>query len=201
MSLARLIAQAGYSRVPVYRGSIDEIAGMVHVFDVLKTRGEGAPELRPVMHAPSSKRCNELLFEMLRERQHLGIVLDEYGGTAGLVTLEDLLEELVGDIRDEHDEPAPAMGTSTEHAVVAEGAMPIGQLLDRLGLAIPDDESGNRPIGGAITRALGRVPTVGERFHLAGLEVTVIDAEPARVNRVLVTAAGASVPVPLELPR
>jgi putative hemolysin len=199
--MARLIAQAGYSRVPVYRDSIDEIAGMVHVFDVLKTRGESAPELRPVMHAPSSKRCNELLFEMLRERQHLGIVLDEYGGTAGLVTLEDLLEELVGDIRDEHDEPAPALGATTEHAVIADGAMSIGQLLDRLGLAMPDDESANRPIGGAITRALGRVPTVGERFHLAGLEVTVIDAEPARVNRVLVTAAGASVPVPLELPR
>ena len=199
--MARVIAQAGYSRVPVYRGSIDEIAGMVHVFDVLKTRGEGAPELRPVMHAPSSKRCNELLFEMLRERQHLGIVLDEYGGTAGLVTLEDLLEELVGDIRDEHDEPAPSLGMSTEHAVIAEGAAPIGQLLERLGLAMPDEESGNRPIGGALTRALGRVPTIGERFQLAGLEVTVIDAEPARVNRVLVTAAGASVPVPLELPR
>jgi putative hemolysin len=74
--MARVIAQAGYSRVPVYPGSIDEIVGMVHVFDVLKTRGEEAPELRPVMHAPSTKRCNELLFEMLRERQHLAIVLD-----------------------------------------------------------------------------------------------------------------------------
>jgi putative hemolysin len=199
--MARLIAQAGYSRVPVYRGSIDEIAGMVHVFDVLKTRGEEAPELRPVMHAPSTKRCNELLFEMLRERQHLGIVLDEYGGTAGLVTLEDLLEELVGDIRDEHDEPAPATTAAPERALIVDGAAVIGDLFARLGLAVPDDVSADRPLGGILTHALGRVPTMGERFDLAGLEITVIDAEPARVNRVLVTPAGASPPVALELPR
>jgi putative hemolysin len=199
--MARLIAQAGYSRVPVYRGAIDEIVGMVHVFDVLKTRGEEAPELRPVVHAPSTKRCNELLFEMLRERQHLGIVLDEYGGTAGLVTLEDLLEELVGDIRDEHDEPAPATGAPPERAMIADGTTPIGDVLVRLGLSMPDDVPGDRPIGGVLARALGRVPTVGERFQLAGVEVTIIDAEPARVSRVLVTPAGASAPVALELPR
>lgn len=199
--MARLIAQAGYSRVPVYRGAIDEIIGMVHVFDVLKTRGEEAPELRPVMHAPSSKRCNELLFEMLRERQHLGIVLDEYGGTAGLVTLEDLLEELVGDIRDEHDEPAPASSAQPERAMITEASTQIGDVLSRLGLSIPDAVAPDRPVAGVLARALGRVPTVGERFHFAGLEITIIDAEPARVNRVLVTPAGASAPVALELPR
>jgi CBS domain containing-hemolysin-like protein len=198
--MARVIAQAGYSRVPVYRGSIDEIVGMVHVFDVLKTRGEEAPELRPVMHAPSTKRCNELLFEMLRERQHQAIVLDEYGGTAGLVTLEDLLEELVGDIRDEHDEPAPAATAAPERAFVADGITPIGEVMARLGLPIPDDAPSDRPIGGVLTQALGRVPAVGERFDFAGVEVTVIDAEPARVIRVLVTPAGASAPVALELP-
>jgi putative hemolysin len=199
--MARLIAQAGYSRVPVYRDAIDEIVGMVHVFDVLKTRGEEAPELRPVMHAPSTKRCNELLFEMLRERQHLGIVLDEYGGTAGLVTLEDLLEELVGDIRDEHDEPAPDSSGQPERAMIAEASTQIGEVLSHLGLTVPDAVAPDRPLAGLLARALGRVPTVGERFHLAGLEITIIDAEPARVNRVLVTPAGASAPVALELPR
>lgn len=198
--MARLIAQAGYSRVPVYRGAIDEIVGMVHVFDVLKTRGEGAPELRPVVHAPSTKRCNEMLFEMLRERMHLGIVLDEYGGTAGLVTLEDLLEELVGDIRDEHDEPAPDKGTAPEKAIITDGSTPLNEVMARLGQPVPDGDSLDRPIGGVLVRVLGRVPTVGERFHLAGLEVTVVDAEPARVARVLATPAGASAPVALELP-
>ena len=199
--MARAIAQAGYSRVPVYRGAIDEIVGMVHVFDVLRTRGEGAPELRPVMHAPSTKRCNELLFEMLRERQHLGIVLDEYGGTAGLVTLEDLLEELVGDIRDEHDEPAPASSGQPERAMIADANAEIGDVLARLGVAAPEALALDRPLSGVLARALGRVPTVGERFHIAGLEITIIDAEPARINRVLITPAGASAPVALELPR
>ena len=199
--MARAIAQAGYSRVPVYRGAIDEIVGMVHVFDVLRTRGEGAPELRPVMHAPSTKRCNELLFEMLRERQHLGIVLDEYGGTAGLVTLEDLLEELVGDIRDEHDEPVPASSGQPERAMIADANAEIGDVLARLGVAAPEALAHDRPLSGVLARALGRVPTVGERFHIAGLEITIIDAEPARINRVLITPAGASAPVALELPR
>ena len=199
--MARAIAQAGYSRVPVYRGAIDEIVGMVHVFDVLRTRGEGAPELRPVMHAPSTKRCNELLFEMLRERQHLGIVLDEYGGTAGLVTLEDLLEELVGDIRDEHDEPVPASSGQPERAMIADANAEIGDVLARLGVAAPEALALDRPLSGVLARALGRVPTVGERFHIAGLEITIIDAEPARINRVLITPAGASAPVALELPR
>lgn len=198
---ARIIAQAGYSRVPVYRGSIDEIVGMVHVFDVLKTGGEGAPELRPVMHAPSTKRCNELLFEMLRERQHLGIVLDEYGGTAGLVTLEDLLEELVGDIRDEHDEPVPASSVQPERAIIADASAQLGDVLSRLGVAVAAGVTTDRPLSGVLARALGRVPGVGERFQLAGVEITIIDAEPARVNRVLVTPAGASAPMALELPR
>jgi putative hemolysin len=183
----------------VYRRSLDEIVGMVHVFDVLRTRGESAPELRPVMHAPATKRCSELLFEMLRERLHLSIVLDEYGGTAGLVTLEDLLEELVGDIRDEHDEPAPAVFASPERAIIAEGSVTIGDLAARLDLPLP--ERADRPVGGVLTRALSRVPAVGERFEVAGMELTVIDAEPARVLRVLVTPAGASTPVRLELPR
>ena len=199
--MARLIAQAGYSRVPVYRGSIDEIVGMVHVFDVLKTRGEEAPELRPVAHVPSTKRCNELLFEMLRERQHLGVVLDEYGGTAGLVTLEDLLEELVGDIRDEHDEPVPASSGQPERAMIIEATTAIGDVLARLGLPIPEGLEADRPLAGVLARALGRVPAVGERFQLAGIEITVTDAEPARVIRLLVTPAGASAPVALDLPR
>jgi putative hemolysin len=107
--LAWRIAQSGYSRVPVYRGTLDEVAGMVHVFDVLKAGGDVAPPIRPVGVAAASKHCNEQLFDMLRGRTHLAVVRDvEAGRTLGIVTLEDLLEELVGDIRDEHDEPQPA---------------------------------------------------------------------------------------------
>lgn len=102
--LARRVAQAGYSRVPVYRGALDHVVGMVHVFDVLKA-GAQRPPLHAVALTPTSKPCNELLAEMLRGRRHLAVVRDEAAHTVGIVTLEDLLEELVGDIRDEHDEP------------------------------------------------------------------------------------------------
>lgn len=104
-SLATQISQSRYSRVPIYHGSLDSIVGMVHAFDVIKARGETPSTLRPVAFSTPGAPCNELLFRMLRERLHLAIVRADNGHTLGLVTLEDLLEELVGDIRDEHDEP------------------------------------------------------------------------------------------------
>lgn len=105
--LAIRIAAAGYSRVPVYRGSVDNVIGMIHAFDVLKSYGDAMPRIRPVAYATPTDACNELLFRMLRSRLHLAIVRDADQKLVGLVTLENLLEELVGDIRDEHDEPAP----------------------------------------------------------------------------------------------
>ena len=106
LELARRVAGSAYSRVPLYRGSLDTIVGMIHAFDVLKLGGERVPQLRPVLTIDPERRCSELLFEMLRKSAHLAIVADVHGRTVGLVTAEDLLEELVGDIHDEHDEPA-----------------------------------------------------------------------------------------------
>jgi putative hemolysin len=105
-TLAAQIAQSRYSRVPIYKGTLDNIIGMVHAFDVIKFHGEMPERIRPVAFSSANAPCNELLFRMLRERLHLAIVQEETH-TVGLVTLEDLLEELVGDIRDEHDEPEP----------------------------------------------------------------------------------------------
>jgi len=99
------VAQSGYSRVPLYRGSVDQIVGMVHAFDVLKAAGERHPAVRAVATTSPATPCTDLLFQMLRARRHLAIVYDDTAHAIGLVTLEDLLEELVGDIRDEYDEP------------------------------------------------------------------------------------------------
>jgi putative hemolysin len=104
-TVARRISRSKYSRVPVFRGSPDDVAGMVHAFDVLKSGGDEWPPIRPVATATPDTHCNDLLFSMLRTRRHLAVVRDAAGRTVGIVTLEDLLEELVGDIRDEHDEP------------------------------------------------------------------------------------------------
>ena len=106
-AIAEEFATSEFSRVPVYDGNLDRVVGMMHAFDVLKVRGERAPELRPVATALETTPCSDLLFRMLRASRHLAIVQDADGHTVGLVTLEDLLEELVGDIRDEHDDPAP----------------------------------------------------------------------------------------------
>jgi putative hemolysin len=124
--LARRVAAAGYSRVPVYRENVDTIIGMVRTFDILKNGGTAMPQLRPVAIARPGMPCKELLSSMLRERRHLAIVREDGGPVVGLLTLEDLLEELVGDIRDEHDEPAPgpgaAAGTAAPTRSVATGA-------------------------------------------------------------------------------
>jgi putative hemolysin len=111
--VAHRIARSKYSRIPVYGGSIDEIVGMVHAFDVMKSGGDAWPPIRPVANASPTTPCNELLFAMLRGRRHLAVVREAGGTTAGIVTLEDLLEELVGDIRDEHDEPDTAPRPTT----------------------------------------------------------------------------------------
>jgi putative hemolysin len=106
--IARRIAASGYSRVPVYSGSPETFIGMVHAFDLLKSGAEGELPLRPLTYTLPTRRCNELLGEMMRHSRHLVMIADVDGRTLGLVSLEDLLEELVGDIRDEHDEPEPA---------------------------------------------------------------------------------------------
>ena len=109
-SLATQISQSRYSRVPIYHGTLDSVIGMVHTFDVIKARWDAPSPRRPVAFSTPGAPCNELLFRMLRDRLHLAIVRDDDGRTLGLVTLEDLLEELVGDIRDEHDEPETPRG-------------------------------------------------------------------------------------------
>ncbi|HEX5831466.1 MAG TPA: CNNM domain-containing protein [Gemmatimonadaceae bacterium] len=106
--MAVQVARAGYSRVPIYDGTLDRMIGMVHVFDIIKATPDRPPQLRPIAYASADTHCNDLLSVMLRSRLHLMIVRDDTGRTVGLVTLDDLLEELVGDIRDEHDEPTPA---------------------------------------------------------------------------------------------
>lgn len=201
--VAMAMALSGYSRVPVYRESLDDIIGMLHVFDVLKAEGEGALPLRPVVQAPASKACSEILVDMLRTRRHLVVVLDEYGGTAGIATLEDVLEELVGDIRDEHDEPAgPELAANPTHsAMILDAGAEIGDVARRLGVAVPGEGTvDTQTIGGLLTGALGRIPVAGERFRLGGLDIIVVEAEPSHVRRVLVQRVDAAPPIQLRLP-
>jgi CBS domain containing-hemolysin-like protein len=140
--------------------------------------------LRPAYYVPETKRVSELLKEFQRQQVQSAVVVDEYGGTAGLVTIEDLLEEIVGEIRDEYDVELEPVQQEAEGVFVFSGNVPIEDLNDRLGVSIARE--GFSTIGGYLLAHLGRVPTVGEQFDLDGLHVEVLEAERRRVTRVRV---------------
>jgi len=192
--ILQVFAQSGYSRIPVYRGTLDEIVGMLHAFDLFKLQPGDALPIRPVAVAPPSRPSGELLLDMQRERRHLTVVLDEFGGTLGIVSLEDLLEELVGEIFDEHDLAPGAGSTAPPGLVELDGATPTGALEERFGVTLPSARSAT--VGGLLVELAGRIPTAGERFLLFGLEVDVLQASATRVERITVRP-GPTVAIPL----
>jgi CBS domain containing-hemolysin-like protein len=184
---ATRFTESGYSRLPVFRESLDHITGMVYVFDVLKVEGTDRLPVRPVLAVPASRRCADLLFDMQRERRQLAVVLDEFGGTAGIVTLEDLLEELVGEISDETDRPM-AESLPVPDLLDVTGTERVSEIAARFRVDLPGDRE---TVGGLLAKALGRIPRTGERVVLGGLEFDVLSATPTRVERVVVRAAAA----------
>ena len=191
--------QSGYSRLPVYRGTPDEMVGMVHAFDLLRL-GPGDPlPIRPVAVAPASRSCADALLDMQRERRHLAVVLDEFGGTLGIVTLEDLLEAMVGEIVDE-DTPARAPAAALAPGLLeADGATPVTDIEEHFAVELPAGQA--RTLGGRLAELAGRFPVSGERFLVRGLEVDVVHASPNRVERVLIRRAPpVSIPLDRTLP-
>ncbi|MFN8652919.1 MAG: hemolysin family protein [Gemmatimonadales bacterium] len=181
--IAEVFAQSGYSRLPVYRGTLDEIVGMLHAFDLFKLKPGDRLPVRPVAQAPASRTCGDLLLDMQRERRHLAVVLDEFGGTLGIVTLEDLLEELVGEIFDEYD--SVARPESAGPLVFdADGGTPISAIEERFEVALPSARTSTA--SGLLTELAGRIPQPGERFLVRGLEFDVLQAGPTRVERVII---------------
>jgi CBS domain containing-hemolysin-like protein len=178
-----------YSRIPVYRDSLDNVLGFVFVKDLIKRQGD-APEtpvtslMRPAYFVPETKRVPELLKEFQRNQVQSAIVVDEYGGTAGLVTLEDLIEEIVGEIRDEYDVETEAVVEDGEGRFVVSGRADIEDVADRLGIQIEGE--GFETVGGYLLSHLGRVPAVGETFEVGDLTVEVIEAERRRIHKVRV---------------
>ena len=185
--IASVFAQSGYSRIPVYRGTLDEIVGMLHAFDLFKLRPGDPLPIRPVAIAPASRSCGDLLLDMQRERRHLAVVLDEFGGTLGIATLEDLLEELVGEIFDEHDEGVQGAPVAGGNVFEADGTTPTAAVAERFEVAFPTGQAAT--IGGLVAELAGRIPNAGERFTLQGLELDVIQASPTRVERLLIRPA------------
>jgi putative hemolysin len=177
-----------YSRMPVYRESLDNVVGVVFVKDLVALPPGAEPPVTTLMRAPylvpESKRVSDLLKEMQRRQVQMAVVVDEYGGTAGLVTIEDLLEEIVGEIRDEYDVESETVLDEGDGSFVFKGKVSVDEVRDRIGVTI--EREGFETLGGYLLSHLGRMPYVGESFDAGDLSVEVLEVERRRISRVRV---------------
>ena len=185
--LRRLMRETKYSRVPVYGENLDDIVGVVMVRDIVEYEGaEGdplEPLVRPAFLVPETKKIAELLKEMQAGRVSFAVVIDEYGGTAGLLTVEDIVEEIVGEIKDEYDTETEPISVEPDGAVLVAGRVNLERLEQALETPLTNGERIDT-VGGLVASVFGRIPRPGERTDYKGYELEVVDAEHKRVNRV-----------------
>jgi putative hemolysin len=188
-----LVLTEGHSRTPLYKESVDHIVGILYAKDLLRIIAAGGPRprlrdiMRPALFVPESQSVDDLLHELQRRRVHMAIVLDEYGGTAGLVTIEDLLEEIVGEIQDEFDEEEPMKVIVRDGEAILDGRADIDQLGELVdpALELEDDEEYDT-VGGFVYHRIGRVPVVGDTVSVDPFKITVIKVTGRRVGKVRV---------------
>ena len=186
------ITRVGHSRLPVYEGSADNIVGVLFVKDLFRRLARGDRDfelkrlLRPAHFVPETKKVDELLREMQRDKVHLAIVVDEYGGTAGIVTIEDLVEEIVGEIRDEYEVEQELVLPVSENEAVMDARVPFEDVRETFDLDLEPSEDYDT-LGGFITNRLGRFPRAGESIDAGGARFTVESVEAKRIRRVRVT--------------
>jgi magnesium and cobalt exporter, CNNM family len=184
--LRSVFREEQYSRMPVYRDNLDNIVGIVFVKDLVALPPNAEPPMTTLMRSahfvPESKRVSELLKEMQRRQTQMAIVVDEYGGTAGLVTVEDLLEEIVGEIRDEYDVESETVTDEGNGTFVFSGKVSVDEVRDRLNVEI--EREGFETVGGYLLSQLGRMPYVGETIDIDGLSFEVLEVERRRITKV-----------------
>lgn len=192
-ALADLMSREAHSRIPVYESHLDKVVGFVHIKDVLATM-RSSPRLavreltREILFAAPSIRVLDLLLEMRAQRTHMAIVVDEFGGVDGLVTIEDLVEEIVGEIEDEHDEDAPLIMRDPDGSILADARAEIEELEAMIGIFVTDEErEENDSLGGVVFSLVDRVPRRSEVVtHSSGVEFVVVDADARRIKRLRV---------------
>ncbi|MGQ0647323.1 MAG: hemolysin family protein [Gemmatimonadaceae bacterium] len=189
-----IVEDSNFSRYPVFDGTLDNVVGIVLAKDLLRVtrRAPSHFELRDITRdalvVPGSREVEEVLSDFKRRKEHMAIVLDEFGGTAGIVTMEDLLEEIVGEILDEYDEPERRASTSTSGETLVPGETHVGEVNDAYGLELTDEDY--TTIGGYVFGALGRLPQVGDRVTVQGTSLTVREMEGRRIKTVALDIAG-----------
>ena len=188
------ITKVGHSRIPIYEGSADNIVGILYVKDLFRrlARGEKDVQIRPYLRAaqfvPESKKIADLLREMQRDKVHIAIVVDEYGGTSGLVTIEDLVEEIVGEIRDEYDLEPELVIPVSENEALLDARVPFDDVRETFDLDLPESDATPNydTLGGFVVAQLGRFPRQGEAVHAGGARFVVESVEGRRIRRVRV---------------
>jgi CBS domain containing-hemolysin-like protein len=186
--LRDIVIDKGLSRIPVYNGTIDNIVGIVYAKDLLPLLKEDKSDItiqkimRPAYYVPESKKIDNLFSELKKEKIHMAIILDEYGGTAGLVTIEDLLEEIVGDIQDEYDEEEKLIKETTNNKIIVDGRVDIDEINYELGISLPEEDY--ETISGFVLSMLGYVPEEGEKVEFSDLEIIVTEISQRRISKV-----------------
>ncbi|MBP2295850.1 hemolysin family protein [Azospirillum rugosum] len=199
-ALVQRMAEDAHSRMPVYRETLDDVVGMVHIKDVLAALAQGkavalADIVRDLTIVAPSMPVVDLLVQMRQKRQHMALVVDEFGGIDGLVTIEDLVEEIVGEIEDEHDEEAsPRLVERPDGSIIADARVSIEDFEERVGTFLTEEEREDiDTLGGLVVSLAGRVPGRGEMLtHPSGLEFEIVEADPRRIKRLRVRNAPAN---------
>src|SRR5208282_2048553 len=178
------VRRVGFSRLPVFRGRITDIVGVVHVFDLLEAPDLSHPVadvMRPVSYFPESMPLDEILVALQRTGENLAVIVDEYGGAAGIITVEDLLEEVVGEIEDEHDREEDIARVVNPRALTVSARAPIAELNERFGLGLPEGDE-YATIGGFVLERLGHIPQPGEQLKAGELTITVTRSDVRAVR-------------------
>jgi CBS domain containing-hemolysin-like protein len=192
------IIDEGHSRIPVYRDTIDTIVGILYAKDLFPALRNGWREMslqeliRPAHFVPETVKVNALLADMQKRKVHMAIAVDEYGGTVGLATIEDLIEQIVGEIQDEYDVEEPSMQVVGEHELIVDARVPIDDINDMTGLSLEASESDR--IGGLVYERLGRVAKIGDKVTIDGVEVVVLSMTGVHPHKLRITY-----PPPLEV--
>jgi magnesium and cobalt transporter len=182
------IIQSGHSRIPIYHDNVDNIIGIVHAKDLLQVCGRDDMAVRdiarPPYFIPETKKISELLKDLRDKKSHMTIVIDEYGGTAGILTLEDIIEEIIGDIMDEYDAEVTRIVEQDDGTILVDAQLDVEDLEDYLGVELPEGKF--ESVGGFIISLMGKVPDVQEKVVFGNLEMVVAAADSRKIEKVLI---------------